>query len=127
MRTVSPTFALVGVIKSLGPLGAAGREREKEKEKRKEEKRSVNPVACQVNTGGTYFVWREEGESEANTISCQLRSWCERVGTSMSFHPQLGPLQIYSPLEREEIKLDRQSLLEENGSAPVGVWWQRDN
>lgn len=27
MRTVSPTFALVGVMKSLGPLGAAERKK----------------------------------------------------------------------------------------------------
>ena len=29
MRTVSPTFALVGVIRSLGPLGAAGKRKER--------------------------------------------------------------------------------------------------
>lgn len=34
MRTVSPTFALVGDMKSLGPLGAAGKKEEETKSER---------------------------------------------------------------------------------------------
>lgn len=78
MRTVSPTFALLGDIKSLGPLGAA--------EKRKKTKRQRSLCyTWRANPAGLLVCHRRR---ETNTISCQLRSQGGRRGTCRFFHPK---------------------------------------
>lgn len=80
MRTVSPTFARVGDIKSLGPFGAA------EKRKKKQTKRQRSSLwTWRANLAGYLFCYRGRG---TNTISCQLRSQGERQGTCRFFHPK---------------------------------------
>lgn len=79
MRTVSPTLARVGDMKSLGPFGAAEKKKSDKKDKghRTERGEQILPDTCFGHRG-----------RETNTISCQLRSWGGRRGTCRIFHPQ---------------------------------------
>lgn len=114
MRTVSPTFALLGDIKSLGPLGAAEKRGKKDKERKvivlsMENKSCWTPVLSQRERDKYNFLSIKVTGQEARdlqVLSSKALCW------------------IYSPLERKGTKLGRYSLLEENGSASGGVWRQ---
>lgn len=82
IRTVSPTLARVGDMKSLGPLGAAGGiQRDTEGGGgAKGHCRRANPVGC----------WFCKGGGMTNTISCQLGHGAERRETCGFFHPADG-------------------------------------
>lgn len=115
MRTVSPTFALVGDIKSLGPFGAAEmREREKKK-KTKVIVLSMECKSCLIS------VLSQRERDKYNFLSIKVTG---REARDLQRLSSKGLCWIYSLLERKGTKLGRYSLLEENRSAPGGVWRQ---
>ncbi len=114
MRTVSPTFALLGVMKSLGPLGAAEKRRKKDKET-KVIVLSMESKSCRIPA-----LSQREGD-KYNFLSIKVTG---RKARDLQALSSKGLCWIYSPLERKGTKLGRHSLLEENGSAPGGVWKQ---
>lgn len=113
MRTVSPTFALVGDMKSLGPLGAA--------EKRKKDKETKVIVLSMENKSYWTPVLSQRERDKYNFLSIKVTG---REARDLQLLSSKGLCWIYSPLERKGTKLGRYSLLEENGSAPGGVWKQ---
>lgn len=117
MRTVSPTFALVGDMKSLGPLGAAEKRKEKKDKETKVIVLSMESKSCRTP------VLSQRERDKYNFLSIKVTG---RETGDLQVLSSKGLCWIYSPLERKGTKLGRYSLLEENGSAPGGVWRQWD-
>lgn len=116
MRTVSPTLALVGDIKSLGPFGAAEK-RKKEWQKDKGHCTSVESKSCRIP------VLSQRERDKYNFLSIKVTG---REARDLPVLSSTGLCRIYSPLEWKKTKLGRYSLREENWSAPGGVWRQWD-
>lgn len=114
MRTVSPTLALVGDMKSLGPLGAAEKRKKKDKET-KVTVLSIESKSCRIP------VLSQRERYKYNFLSIKVTG---REARDLQVLSSKGLCWIYSPLEKKGTKLGRYSLLEENGSAPGGVWRQ---
>lgn len=92
IRTVSPTLALLGVMKSLGPFGAAKKEGENTQRS--------SGCSCWANLARHLFCLRRE----TNTISCQLRPRGKRHGPCRFLYP--AGCAGFIPPWREEKKVN---------------------
>lgn len=118
IRTVSPTFALVGVIESLGPFGAAKKRGEQGEE------RKTKVIVLSIKSKSRRTPVLSHGEADKyNFLSIKVT---EREAGELQVLSSKGLCRIYSPLEKKGTKLGRYSLLEENGSAKGGVCRRRD-
>lgn len=122
MRTVSPTLALLGVIKSFGPFGAAEeRLKQKKKEKKKKKKRQRS----------SHCVWRIEAPAlsqeewdKCNFLSIKVTRQKATDLAGLFIRTML--LDLFALREKKRTQLGGYSLLEENGSAAGGVWRRQD-
>ena len=100
-------------MKSLGPLGAA--------EKRKKDKETKVIVLSMKSKSCWTPVLLQRERDKYNFLSIKVMG---RETRDLQVLSSKGLCWIYSPLERKRTKLGRYSLLEQNGSAPGGVWRQ---
>lgn len=121
MRTVSPTLARVGDMKSLGPFGAAGKIQRKKKGGRGFAENKRTKGHCREREeqilSDTCFV-TGRGGGKYNFLSIKVMG---REAGDLRVLSSRGLRRIYSPLERKGTKLGRYSLREENWSAAGGV------
>lgn len=112
---MSPTFARVGYMKSLGPFGAAGKI--KKKGGWGDKKTKVIVVSMKNKSCRIPVLSQGEGD-KYNFLSIKVMG---REARDLQVLSSAGLCRIYSPLERKGTKLGRYSLREENWSAPGGV------